>query len=98
MVKYRKVTSSVLKSGTHDVIKWQNGVAFKCPCESERTVVISEKVHRISFDPDGVLTLNPSVAYHASETRPQNWCHFWLKEGDVKMCGDAQCPGVKMAV
>lgn len=92
---YRLIPGQTLKHGTRDVIQHSKGVTFNCPCGERR--VWAGPHHTISFDDDGLLTLAPSCGSHAGEIngvdRPQNWCHFWIKNGQAEMCGDAQCPG-----
>ena len=92
-MKYRRGTAEELKNvGSRAVVPWADGVVFRCPCD-ERQVYI--QTHTITFDAEGVLTLHPSCGYREKDSppRPQNWCHFWLKDGEVEMCGDAKCPG-----
>lgn len=76
------------------VLKWHEGVIFNCPC-GERMVYVAEPPHTIIFDSEGALTLNGSVGSHEdkSRNRKSNWCHFFIKEGNVDMCGDSECPG-----
>ena len=68
------------------------GLLFRCPCDW-RWVSISAKVHGISFDAAGRLTLNGSCGYTKTEEHPEHWCHFWLKGGLPEMCEGAMCPG-----
>lgn len=75
---------------------WHNGVVFLCPCE-DRQVYIASPPHTITFDDEGVLTLDPSCGYKArSAGRSRNWCHFWVQNGQFKMCEDSKCPGVTL--
>ena len=80
---------------------WQNGIVFLCPCD-DRRVYITSPPHSISFDAGGVLTLEPSCGYLESKredgaiSRPQNWCHFWMTDGQPEMCSDAKCPGASL--
>lgn len=105
--EYRLVEGRTLPKDGRDVIRWKNGpdavfpdvgVAFRCPC-GERIVCIDPANHRIDFDADGRLTLDPSIGSHKSgdperpDYRPPNWCHFWLKNGVARMTDDAKCPG-----
>ena len=80
-----------------EVVNWQVrpgvvGVAMRCPC-GERLMAASPEKHVIEFDGAGLLTLDPSCGYAADNEHPENWCHFWLKGGQVKMVSDAKCPG-----
>ena len=94
MEKYRKVPGSMLEHGSRGVVEFRDGVAFRCPCDL-REMFISSSLHTIKFDSDGILDLSPSCGYLGSvqDGRPKNWCHFFLKNGEPDMCGDAQCPG-----
>lgn len=81
------------------VVTWQFrpeevGVAFRCPCGG-RLVAITPQNHAIEFDDEGLLTLEPSCGAHPEPElgRPENWCHFWIKGGQVEMAGDSKCPG-----
>ena len=71
---------------------WAEGVAFQCPC-GERQCYVAAPPHTITFDGSNVLTLDPSCGFKARGHLPQNWCHFFLKNGQVEMCSDAKCPG-----
>ena len=99
--KYRKMPEGartpdeqLSRVGERVVVPWADGVMFRCPCD-ERQLYVASPPHEITFDSEGVLTLDPSCGYRASEhpKRPQNWCHFWLKNGTPEMCDDAKCPG-----
>lgn len=81
-------------------------LVFCCPCGG-REVYVTSPPHEIEFDQDEKLTLNGSVGSRAVEgphdfrlvhgevlhDLPASWCHFFVKNGEVEMCGDAQCPG-----
>ena len=90
--KYRRTPGTVLHAGTRDVIVAGTGVHFHCPC-GERRIFAASPPHTISFDADGVLTLDPSCSTAESSKYPEGWCHFWLRDGEVKMVASAQCPG-----
>lgn len=92
--KYRKVPTDTPGPGSREVMEWSDGVVFMCPC-GERQAYVASPPHTITFDSDGVLTLDPSCGYRAKPdlNRPQNWCHFYIKDGHPEMCDDAQCPG-----
>ena len=92
MEKYRKGDKGNLERGSRVVVPWANGVAFRCPCD-ERDVLIASPTHTIAFDEDGILTLSPSCGFKATASRPQNWCHFFIKNGVPEICGDSKCPG-----
>ena len=96
-VKYKKGVESELQTGSRTVVSWNEGVVFRCPCD-ERQVYISSKIHSISFDEEGLLTLNGSCGYNEKKSlkRKQNWCHFFIKNGEIEMCGDSECPGSKL--
>ena len=74
---------------------WSEGVVFRCPCD-HRQMYVASPPHTITFDAEGVLTVNASCGYKGNSQQPQNWCHFWLRDGDVEMCSDAQCPGANL--
>ena len=78
-------------------MEWMDGIVYMCPCDNEQRYITSPP-HTISFDADGILTLIPSIGYKARQNldRPQNWCHFFIKDGVVEMCSDAQCPGANL--
>ena len=92
--KYSKVPVDDHGPGSREVMDWHNGIVFMCPCDNEQRYITSPP-HTISFNDDGVLTLDPSIGYRARQNlnRKENWCHFYIKEGHPTMCGDAQCPG-----
>ena len=97
-MNYRK--SKPNEDGSLDlgqVVPWMDGVVFKCPC-GLRTVYVASPPHKITFSDDGLLTLDGSVGSHAdpSRNKPQNWCHFWLKDGESEICDDAKCPGSEL--
>ena len=94
--KYRSGTRKEFdKPGTHIVLEWGDGVVFQCPCKGRRHIYISKNIHTITFDADGILTLDPSCGYRENKDlgREKNWCHFYLKDGVIEMCDDAECPG-----
>ena len=90
--KYRRGPGTVLHRGKREVLTWQGEAHFRCPC-GERQVVVRSPPHGIEFDDDGVLTIEGSCGYTATDERPKNWCHFHIKAGVPKMVSDAQCPG-----
>ena len=90
--KYHRETGTTLQRGSREVVECDQGVCFWCPC-GEREVYVSSPPHTITFDEEGVLTLDGSCGYHATDVHPANWCHFWLKDGEAKMVSDAKCPG-----
>ena len=97
MKKYFKATEEDLDNGRPGaVVAWSDGVLFQCPCD-ERQVYIASPPHTISFDEIGLLTITRSIGYRANPDltppRPANWCHFFITQGLVEMCSDAQCPG-----
>ena len=53
---------------------------------------------KIEFDADDRLTIEASCGYHGRPDlgRPDNWCHFFMTNGVVKMCGDSKCPGASL--
>ena len=90
---YRRGEEGDLRAGSRAVVPWQAGVVFRCPCDG-RHVYVKSPPHAITFDGDGVLTLEPSCGSKAGRSgRPQNWCHFHVRAGRPKMCSDAKCPG-----
>ena len=93
--KYHKVEVDRYGPGSLEVMDWQNGIVFFCPCDGRR-VYITSPPHTVLFDAEGVLTLEPSIGSHENESHPQNWCHFWLKDGKVEMCADTKCPGANL--
>ena len=103
--KYRRLAGDILPPDTRDVLQWQNGIHFRCPC-GQRRVYVTEPPHEIKFDSDECLTLDESVGSHEKTRlsnedpagdewcqRPAKWCHFWIKAGVPEMCADAKCPG-----
>ena len=94
MEKYKLVEGRSITEGKRYVVEYENGVLFYCPC-GERPVGLSTRVHTISF-PDGLLHVEPSCGYHEDKQHPTNWCHFYIKNGIPKMCGDSQCPGKEL--
>ena len=80
----REVIREVIVAGT--------GVHFYCPC-GERQVYAASPPHTISFDTDGLLTLDPSCSTVKTTEHPGNWCHFHIRDGEPKMVNDAKCPG-----
>lgn len=96
MTRYRHVpdTGQILAPGEVVGVGGSPGIAFKCPC-GERTVHVTEPPHTITYDDDGLLTLDGSVGSREDphRGRPKLWCHFWIKAGEATMAGDTQCPG-----
>ena len=99
MATYKKIAEKGMVRPMKEVgpvLHWteKNGeaVIFVCPC-GEREVYCTSPPHGIQFDEQGILTLNGSCGYRAREERPANWCHFFVKNGQYEMCGDARCPG-----
>ena len=96
LMQYRRGTEEELGRVAGVVVDWSDGVVFRCPC-NHRQVYVESPPHAITFDAKGVLTLDGSCGYRGKPNmkppRPQNWCHFWLKDGEVEMCSDAKCPG-----
>ena len=94
-MKYRKGEGFTLPKGQRNVLSWEDAAHFRCPCD-ERTVNVQSPPHSISFDDEGLLTLDGSCGSKVNEAlgRPtKNWCHFWIKAGVPEMCEDAKCPG-----
>ena len=83
-----------MNAGERVAVPWDRGVIFKCPCGA-RDMYVASPPHTIKFDEHNALTIHASCGYSAKQhpPRPQNWCHFWLKGGEVEMCEDAKCPG-----
>ena len=99
MVRYRRITGQILEKGSRDVVVvprhgQSTAVYFRCPCD-RRPVYIESPPHEITFDGQGTMSLDGSCGYKKNDEHPQNWCHFFIKGGDVEMCDDAQCPGGK---
>lgn len=98
-VFYHKVEDGRLPAEhTRGVLHWQEttreAVQFRCPC-GERLVYVTSPPHSIRFSKDGrLMSLGGSVGYTARKERPENWCHFTIKDGLVEqMHGDSKCPG-----
>ena len=99
---YRKIDGDVLPDSGRGVVYFrthsnrEGAVQFWCPC-GKRRVYVTSPPHIITFDKDGVLkSLGGSCGYHESRHlgRPQNWCHFTIKDGKVEtMHSDSKCPG-----
>ena len=80
------------KKDMRGVAPWSHGFLFHCPC-GKRAVYVNETVHTVTFN-GIVMHVNPSIGNPVSDPhRPKNWCHFFIKEGEPRMCGDARCPG-----
>ena len=94
MMKYRRGTEEELDRGERVAVPWGNGIVFPCLC-GERTVHVASPPHKITFDDDEVLTLDGSCGYKERKNlgREKNWCHFFLKNGEIEMCSDSKCPG-----
>ena len=91
-MKYRRAPGTVLRAGTREVLVDGDGVHFHCPC-GERMVYAASPPHTVTFDAAGVLTLDPSCSTAENSQYPEGWCHFWLRDGEIKMVASAQCPG-----
>lgn len=98
---YRRAPSTAMErplSEIGPVLAWDEkhgaAVIFRCPC-GEREVYVKSPPHTITFDEDGRLTLDGSVAStgHSERSRDIGRCHFHMKSGEAEMCGDASCPG-----
>ena len=98
MNKYIKVAKEALNASAQgEVVAHRDGVIFRCPC-NERNVYVASPPHEIAFDDDGLLTLTGSCGYaeRVDLGRPANWCHFFIKNGEMEMCPDSQCPGSEL--
>ena len=91
-MKYRRTAGGVPRAGSREVLVDGSGVHFNCPCGLQRRYA-SSAIHTITFDDEGLLTLDPSCGYRANSEHPANWCHFWLRAGVAEMVADAKCPG-----
>ena len=96
---YRRVPTSKTEPEVKEIgpvlhFPWASAVEFRCPC-GERVVYVTEPPHKIEFDDDERLTLDGSCGSREQPHlgQPANWCHFFIKGGEVEMCGDAKCPG-----
>ena len=96
MPRYRKGEDDEGRIPEGIAVPWSDGVVFKCPC-GERDVYVASPPHEITWGEGGTLTLKGSVGSREDKgrSRAPNWCHFFIKGGDVEMCDDAQCPGGK---
>ena len=96
--KYHKLSGSTLPVSGRGVLYWVEGdkeaVQFWCPC-GHRRVYVTAPPHEIKFDSNGILqSLGGSCGYKANPIRPNNWCHFTIKDGLVDTIhSDAKCPG-----
>ena len=90
--KYRKVPTDTPGPGSREVMEWSDGVVFMCPCgERQAYVATSPRAFTRSRSTlTAYLTLDPSCGYRAKPdlNRPQNWCHFYIKDGHPEMCDD----------
>ena len=68
---------------------------LKCPCGEREGLLLGDR-HAVTFDEDGLCTVHPSLGYEATDEHPANWCHYFIRQGRVEMCGDARCPGAEM--
>ena len=73
----------------------EQGVVFSCPCGEREVYVTTQNGHRFEWDDDERLTIHGSCGYRAKPDlgRPDNWCHFFIRGGEVEMCSDSKCPG-----
>ena len=91
-MKYRRA-AGYIRAGTREVlVDGDGGVHFHCPC-GKRRVYAASPPHTVTFDDAGVLTLDPSCSTAENSEYPAGWCHFWLRDGEIKMVSGAQCPG-----
>ena len=88
--KYRRTPGTVLNAGTREVL-------VDAPaCTARVASGWCTQRHRptpITFDADGLLTLDPSCSTAKNSEHPKGWCHFWLRDGEIEMVSGAQCPG-----
>ena len=73
--KYRRTPGTVLHAGTREVLVDGDGVHFYCPC-GERMVYAASPPHTITFDADGLLTLDPSCSYRQEQRAPKRLVSF----------------------
>lgn len=89
-----------------EAIPWGHGVVFMCPC-GRRQVFVSQPPHTITWTDDELLHLDGSVgsrerlripgepeSSEAWKSRPANWCHFLIRDGESEMVTDSGCPGM----
>ncbi|MCY3878615.1 MAG: DUF6527 family protein [Rhodobacteraceae bacterium] len=68
---------------------------MSCKCGRRELYLRS---HEISYDDDGIVTVHPSIIDrewwdNQDGKTVRGICHFWLKNGEIEMCGDSTCPG-----
>lgn len=66
-----------------------------CPC-GERTVMLGPG-HGLTVAEDGAVTTKHSIGYNHADGRPENWCHWQIKDGKPYFHADAQCPGSSLS-
>lgn len=92
---YRLDPRCDLRRGSHGVVidDTTGGIYFRCPCGE---IIHNVGGHEVSFsEGSGEMTVSPSIGYREppGSSRPQNWCHMFIRDGVVEMCSDAKCPG-----
>ena len=68
-------------------------VVFSCPCGEREVYATTLEGHEFEWDADLRLTVQGSLGSRPKDGRPLNWCHFFMRDGEVEMCSDAQCGG-----
>ena len=86
---------NVNRPGAVYIFVGDDGATFRCPC-GKRQVLIKQPPHHVSFDKEGVITIDGSMGYHKTMERPENWCHFSIENGLAEMHEDALCPGASL--
>lgn len=64
-----------------------------CPCNL-RTCRLGAG-HKVSVSEGGAVSTGASIGWKATTTKPQNWCHWQIKDGVPVFYGDAKCPGAQ---
>ena len=91
--KYRKPAPTgildVMDREVHESYKTHR-YNFICPC-GDRVVSVKCPPHEVTFDERGWMSIKNSCGYSKTKTRPENWCHFSIKNGVPIMHEDSQC-------
>ncbi len=66
---------------------------FKCPC-GKREICLTD--HTISFDADGLLTVEPSIGSSDWATKNFGKCHLQITAGKARKYADTECPAKTM--
>ena len=66
--------------------------AALCPCR-KRTVFLVN--HKVSFDEEGLMSVENSIAISRNQVPHFGYCHFHIQDGTVQFYEDATCKGAQ---